>query len=134
MIFRTLLAAAAAFTCVALPAAAAFAHHSFQAEFDRNKPVEITGKVTKVEWMNPHARFYVDVTDAQGNKVNWNFELASPNVLMRRGWKRNSLKPGDTITVKGFQAKRSSNVANASTVTLADGRKVFAGAADGETK
>jgi len=105
----------------------AFAHHAFAAEFDRNKPITITGTVTKVEWLNPHARFYVDAKDESGKVVNWDFELGSPNGLMRRGWTRNSLKIGDAITVTGFRAKNAPYVGNATTVTLGDGRKVFAG-------
>lgn len=105
----------------------AIAHHAFAAEFDRQKPVTITGTVTKVEWANPHARFYVDAKDDAGKVNNWDFELGSPNGLMRRGWTRNSLKIGDTVTVTGWRAKNSPYVGNAGTVTLADGKKVFAG-------
>jgi hypothetical protein len=103
------------------------AHHAFAAEFDRQKPVTITGTVTKVEWANPHARFYVDAKDEAGKVNNWDFELGSPNGLMRRGWTRNSLKIGDVVTVTGWRAKNSPYVGNAGTVTLADGKKVFAG-------
>lgn len=105
----------------------AFAHHSFAAEYDSTKPMTATGEVTKVEWMNPHARFYVDVKDEAGKVTNWEFELGSPNGLMRQGWTRNSLKPGDMITVDGYMAKDGSKLANARTVKLSDGRKVFAG-------
>ena len=107
-----------------------FAHHSFAAEYDRNRPIKLTGKVTKVEWMNPHARFYVDVKDDAGKVTNWEFELGSPNGLMRQGWTRNSLKEGDVVTVEGSLAKDGSNLANSRTVKLADGRKVFAGSAE----
>ena len=111
----------------------AVAHHSFAAEYDRQKPVTITGPVTKVEWINPHARFHMDVKDAGGKVVSWEVELASPNGLMRRGWTRNSLKIGQAVTVAGFSAKDGSSVANATTVTLSDGKKVFAGSsADNE--
>jgi hypothetical protein len=103
------------------------AHHSFAAEFDRNMPVNVTGTVTKVEWMNPHARFYIDAKDETGKTVNWDFELASPNGLMRRGWNRNSMKQGDVVTVTGHRAKNNPLVGNASTVTLADGKRLFAG-------
>jgi hypothetical protein len=105
----------------------ATAHHSFAAEFDRDMPITVTGTVTKVEWMNPHARFYIDAKDDAGKVVNWDFELASPNGLMRRGWNRNSMKIGDLVTVTGHRAKNSPTVGNASTVTLADGKKLFAG-------
>jgi hypothetical protein len=106
------------------------AHHSFAAEYDAKQPVEIKGKVTQVDWTNPHARFYVDVTDASGKVTSWNFELASPNVLKRNGWTRTSLKIGDEITVQGSRAKDGANMANAKTVVLSDGRKVFAGSAE----
>jgi hypothetical protein len=105
------------------------AHHSFEAEYDSKKPVEVKGTVTKMEWMNPHARFYVDVKDDSGKVINWNFELGSPNVLRRQGWSRDSLKVGDTVTVEGYLAKDGSNLANARRITLADGRKVFNGSA-----
>ena len=110
------------------------AHHSFAAEYDASKPVNLKGVVTKVEWTNPHARFYVDVKDADGKVTNWNFELASPNVLTRNGWTRHSLKEGDVISVQGAMAKDGSNLANARTVILADGRKVFAGSATDSDK
>ena len=108
----------------------ALAHHSFAAEYDNKKPVDLTGTVTKVEWMNPHARFYLDVKDeATGKVTNWEFELGSPNGLMRQGWTRNSMKIGDTINVQGSLAKDGSNLANARTVKLTDGRRLFAGSA-----
>lgn len=105
------------------------AHHSFTAEYDASKPITLKGTVTKVEWMNPHARFYIDVKDDAGNVTNWELELGSPNALMRLGWTRHSLQPGDVVTVEGALAKDGSKLANARKVTLADGRKVFAGSA-----
>ena len=108
------------------------AHHSFAAEYDANKPVTLKGVVTKVEWMNPHARFYVEVKDDHGNVVNWNLELASPNVLARNGWTRKSLNIGDQVTVEGSLAKDGSKMANARVVTLSDGRRVFAGSSGGD--
>jgi hypothetical protein len=123
-------------TMMALAVAPAFAHHSFAAEYDSTKPVTLKGTVTKMEWMNPHARFYVDVKDEAGKVTNWELELGSPNGLMRRGWTRNSLKPGDSIVVEGYLAKDGSKLANARQVTFTDGRKVFAGSSDdgGPTK
>jgi Family of unknown function (DUF6152) len=115
---------------LAAAAVPALAHHSFAAEYDLNKPITLKGSVTKMEWQNPHARFYVDVTDEAGKVTNWELELGSPNGLMRRGWTRNSLKPGDTVTVEGYLAKDGSKLANARNVTLGDGRKIFAGSSD----
>jgi hypothetical protein len=112
-----------------LAAVPAVAHHSFAAEYDNNKKIDLTGTVTKVEWMNPHARFYLDVKDEKGTVTNWEFELGSPNGLMRQGWTRNSMKNGDVVNVQGAMAKDGSNLANARTVKLSDGRRLFAGSA-----
>jgi len=112
-----------------LAAMPALAHHSFAAEYDNKKPIDLTGTVTKVEWMNPHARFYLDVKDDKGTVTNWEFELGSPNGLMRQGWTRNSMKIGDSVSVQGSLAKDGSNLANARTVKLSDGKKLFAGSA-----
>src|ERR1700685_1420150 len=109
-----------------LAPAAALAHHSFAAEYDAKKPVTLKGTVSKVEWTNPHARFYIDVKDESGTVTTWNLELASPNVLTRNGWTRHSLNVGDQVTVEGAQAKDGSQMANARTVTLADGKRIFA--------
>jgi hypothetical protein len=114
---------ASAVSCLAAPVAA---HHSFSAQYDGTKPVTLKGTVTKVEWTNPHARFYVDVVDADGKVVNWNLELASPNYLKRAGWSSTSLKQGDEVTVEGSLARSGANMANAATVTFADGTRVFA--------
>ena len=107
--------------------AAVHAHHSFSAEFDRDKPVTLTGTVTKVEWTNPHARIYIDVAEEGGKVVTWDFELGPPNGLMRQGWNRNSLRQGHVVTINGFLSKDQANVANARSVSLPDGRQVFAG-------
>jgi hypothetical protein len=121
-----ILIACAGLLATALPV---FAHHSFAAEYDASKPVELHGTVTKMEWTNPHARIYLAVKDANGTVTEWNLELASPNVLSRNGWTRHSLKEGDVVTVSGARAKDGNTMANARTVVLADGRKVFAGSA-----
>ncbi len=110
-----------------LPGPPVAAHHAFAAEFDRDQPIEITGTVTRVEWTNPHARFYVDTENEDGEIVNWDFELTTPNILFRRGWSRNSLQQGDKVTVSGFRARNAPYVGNAGEVTLADGRTVFSG-------
>ncbi len=113
-----------------LLAALAAGHHSFDAEYDRNQPLTVTGVVVEVQWTNPHARIYVDgpdPDDPDGGIVHWDFELGPPNGLMRRGWRRDSLPPGTPVTVEGFRTREPSNVANARSVTLADGRRVFAG-------
>jgi hypothetical protein len=115
-----------------LAAVPMLAHHSFAAEYDRSKSVTLKGAVTKVEWMNPHARFYVDVKDDKGSVTNWEFELGSPNGLMRAGWTRNSLKEGDVVTVAGSLAKDGSHLANASSVTLDNGKKVLSGVSSAE--
>jgi hypothetical protein len=104
-----------------------FAHHAFNAEFDAGKSMRWVGTVTKVEWTNPHARFYIDVKDQNGTVTNWNFEMGSPLQLRRQGWTRDSLKLGDQITVDGYPAKDGAKMASAKKVILADGRSVFGG-------
>jgi len=105
----------------------AHAHHSFSAEFDREKPITLTGAVSKLEWTNPHARIYIDVEDEDGKLVTWDFELGPPNGLMRLGWNSRSLQAGQIVTIEGFLSKTEPHVANARTVRLPDGRQVFAG-------
>jgi hypothetical protein len=111
------------------------AHHSFSAEFDASKTFKFTGPVTKVEWMNPHTFFYIDVKDEKTGKVtNWAMEMGSPNGLMRNGWTRNSMKIGDIVTVEGSMAKDGSPTGNARTVVLAKtGQRLFAGSSQGVT-
>jgi hypothetical protein len=105
------------------------AHHSFSAEFDIKQPTTFEGVVTKVEWTNPHVYFYADVKGKDGQTVNWAFETAGPNLLMRLGWDRNSLRIGDHVTVVGYPALDGAKVASARSVVLSGGRKMFAGSA-----
>ena len=103
------------------------AHHSFAAEYDSTKPITLTGTVTKVEWMNPHVYFYIDVKDTAGAVAHWAIEGGAPTSLYRAGWRRESLKFGDVVTVNGFLARDGSKLANMRTAILADGREVFGG-------
>lgn len=115
-----------------LAAVPAPAHHSFAAEFDANQPIKQTAVVTKIEWMNPHAWFFVDVTDEAGKVTNWGWEMGSPNLLMRNGWTRNSMKIGDVITVEGSRARDGSHNANARAVILnSTGKRLFAASSQG---
>ena len=105
----------------------AVAHHSFAAEFDADKPITLTGTVTRLAWANPHVWFYLDVKDEAGSVANWAMEMGSPNGLMREGWTRNSLAIGGIVTVEGFRAKNGSNVGNARVVILTGtGQRLFA--------
>ncbi|HEX4275741.1 MAG TPA: DUF6152 family protein [Bryobacteraceae bacterium] len=122
------LAFTAGFFGILISTVPLFAHHSFEAEYDFNKPMKVTGIVTKMEWMNPHARFYVDVKDESGKVTNWNFELGAIPVLLKQGWRKDALKVGDKVSVEGFLAKDGSrHMANARRVLLPDGRRVFGG-------
>ena len=114
-------------------AAPVAAHHSFAAEYDSTKPITLTGKVTKVEWMNPHAFFYIDVKDEKtGQIANWSIELGSPNSLMRLGWTRNSMKIDDVVTLQGSLAKDGSKLVNARNVALAsNGKRLLTGSSEG---
>ena len=105
----------------------ALAHHSFAAEFDAQKPVTLKGTVVKWEMINPHGWITIEVTGSDGKTVQWMIETSNPNGLMRLGWSKRSLRPGDEITVEAYRAKDGSNTANAARITLADGRQVFAG-------
>ena len=108
------------------------AHHSFAAEYDAEKPIKLTGTVTKIEWTNPHCFFYVDVKNEAGKTENWGFEMGNPNALLRLGWTRNSLKQGDKVTVEGSKARDGSLHANARSMVLAStGQKLFAGSSQG---
>jgi hypothetical protein len=121
---RTVCAAAAVLLLATMRVAA---HHAFTAEYDENKRVTVSGTVTRFAWTNPHAWLYVDGKDESDKATTWSFEMGSPNGLLHRGWQRTEVKKGDRITVEGYRAKDGSNVANARTVTLSDGRKLFGG-------
>lgn len=111
-----------------------WAHHSFAAEYDSKSPVKLTGAVTKVEWMNPHVYFYIDVKDEQSGKItNWAWEMGAPAVIQRNGWTRNSMKIGDLVTVEGTRAKNGQPHGNARAVVLtASGKKLGAGSSEGQ--
>jgi hypothetical protein len=126
-----ILVAAAGLLAVSAPPLAA--HHSFAAEYDPKKAVELKGTLTSIEWVNPHAWIHMDVIDATGKVTKWDCELGSPNILMRNGWRKDSLKPGDVIVVNGSAAKDGSNMANARTVKTADGARVFNAGSSGES-
>ena len=118
---------------VAVPlGTAVVAHHSFDAEFDRAKPVTLKGAVTRVEWTNPHIWVFMDVKDETGKVSNWGVEGGAPNALFRNGWRKDSVKLGDILTVQGSKAKDDTLRANATRVTLPDGRSVFAGSSGGD--
>jgi hypothetical protein len=117
--------------CIAATTTAT-AHHAFSAQFDADKPMSVTGTVTKVEWRNPHTWFYIDVDAGNGKVVSWAVELASPNLLMRNGWKRDSMEIGDVVTVEGFLARDGTSTANAKSVVLAaSGQTVLTGRNNG---
>jgi hypothetical protein len=120
--------------CLALlTATAGLAHHSFDAEYDARKPITLKGKVTKVDWMNPHIYVHLDATDEKGVKAVWMCEGGNPNSLRRNGWKRDTVKEGDEIVVEGSRAKDGSNTCNARAIRLPDGTRVLAGSSGGDT-
>ena len=109
-------------------APAIWAHHSFAAEYDVDKPVTITGVVTKVDWENPHMHFYMDVTDDKGNVAHWKFECFPPNMLIRQGWRKDAtMMPGQTVTVTAWRARDASNLGQSREITWADGKKLLSG-------
>jgi DNA/RNA endonuclease YhcR with UshA esterase domain len=117
-----------------LSANSTLAHHSFSAEFDIDKPVSLSGKVTKMQWSNPHGWIYIDVENADGSMTNWALETSAANNLIRRGWKRDHLVAGTVIQVQGFQARNGSATANIRGIVLEDGTRLFSGNADELTK
>ena len=122
----------AAIAGLLLPVTSALAHHSFTAEYDAKKSISLTGVVTKVEWMNPHVFFYIDVKDPDGKVTNWRGEGGNLSGLMRRGWRKDSLKVGEIVTIEGSLAKNGQPLVNARSVTLADGKRLFAGSSGGD--
>ena len=123
---RACLAAAALLAATPLAA-----HHSFSAEYDQHKPLKLTGTVTSMRWSNPHAWIYIDV-ETDGKVVKWAFETATANALYRRGWRKEDLEPGTVVTAEGWLARNGTPTANTNSITLPDGRRLFAGSAPNE--
>jgi len=112
---------------ISMTAVAAFAHHPFSAEYDWKKPVTVTGTVTKIDWTNPHAFLYVDAKDSDGRQMNWTLEMGSVGALTRAGWKRDTLKMGDQVTVDAWMAKSGPGKANVKSVKMSNGRELAGG-------
>lgn len=129
MKIRTVGGIATFVVAIIMLAGTAYAHHSFAAEYDRSKSIKLVGKVTMVKFANPHAWIYIDV-DTNGKVVNWALETGSGNDLIRRGWKKEDLKVGTVLHVDGWQARNGSPTANISSVTFADGKRLFAGSSN----
>jgi hypothetical protein len=127
---RTKLAIVIAAAGLLLTAVPVWAHHAFAAEFDGTREVKLTGTVTKMEWINPHAWIHIDVKNADGSITQWMVEAAAPNALLRRGWTKEALKSGTVINVQGYQAKDGANRANGSIITFTDGKKLFVGSSN----
>ena len=129
---RTIAAMLTAMACVVSGLSVA-AHHSFAAQYDREKPITLKGAITRIEWANPHIYFYIDVADG-GGMAHWAIEGQAPNVLYRAGWRKDSAKVGDVVTVDGFLARDGSKLVNMQTALLADGRKLFVGTQTADVK